>query len=151
MNSIIFKNRFLDNYAYHIEITKFCSGSGYYFGFQYQTYIPYTEDTHQILFVSANSFESYFVHMKSPPTYSQTIRQTDRQTYRRTELFFCLFCLLRHTKHEHSSKGENFFFHSCDSNTFSFYILRMLWDSKNTYQIFFNKRKKKIERKKNRG
>ena len=24
---------------------------------------------------------------------------------------FCLFCVLRHTKHEHSSKGENFFFH----------------------------------------
>ena len=29
--------------------------------------------------------------------------QTDRQK------FFCLFCVLRHTKHEHSSKGENFF------------------------------------------
>ena len=56
---------------------KFCSelgsGSWYYFGFQYQTYTWYIEDTHQILFVSANSFESYCVHMKSP-------RRTDRQT-----------------------------------------------------------------------
>ena len=87
---------------------KFCSGSGswFYFGFQYQTYISHIEDTHQILFRSSNSFESYCVHMKSPRTYSQTTRQTDRQT----EIFLCLFCLLRHTKHEHSSKGKNFFF-----------------------------------------
>ena len=26
------------------------------------------------------------------------------------KIFFCLFCLLRHTKHEHSLKGEIFFF-----------------------------------------
>ena len=63
--------------------SKFCSGSGsgsvswYYFGFQYQTYISYIEDTHQILFGSANSCDSYCVHMKSPRTYSQTDRQTD--------------------------------------------------------------------------
>ena len=85
--------------------SKFCSGSGlgsgswFYFGFQYQTYVWYIEDTHQILFGSANSFESYCVHMKSP----RTNRQTDRQKF-----FFCLFCLL--TKREHSSKGDNFFF-----------------------------------------
>ena len=70
--------------------SKFCSGSGsgswYYFGFQYQTYISYIEDTHQIFFGSANSFETYCVHMKSPRTYSQTTRQTDRQT----EIFFLL-------------------------------------------------------------
>ena len=35
--------------------------------------------------------------------------------------FVCLFYLLRHTKHEHSSKGA-IFFHSCDYNTFSFHI-----------------------------
>ena len=57
--------------------SKFCSGSGlgsgswFYFGFQYQTYISYIEDTHQILFGSANSFESYCVHIKSPRTYVQ--------------------------------------------------------------------------------
>ena len=51
----------------------------------------------------------------------QTYRPTDRQT---DENFFCLFCVLRHKKYEHSSKGENFFY-SCDYNTFSFYILRM--------------------------
>ena len=89
--------------------SKFCSGSGsgswYYFRFQYQTYISYTEYTHQILFGSANSFESYCVHMKSPRTYSQKTRQTDRLTDRRN--FFCLLYLLRHTKHEHSSKEEN--------------------------------------------
>ena len=38
------------------------SGSWFYFGFQYQTYISYIEDTHQILFGSTNSFESYCVH-----------------------------------------------------------------------------------------
>ena len=68
-------------------------------------------------------------------TATQTGRQTDRQTYiqtyRRTDgNFFCLFCLPRHTKHEHLSKVDIFFFHSCDYNTFSFYILRMWWESK---------------------
>ena len=53
------------------------SGSWYYFGLQYQTYISDIEDTHQILFGSANSFESYCVHMKSPRTYVPTDRQTD--------------------------------------------------------------------------
>ena len=61
--------------------SKFCSESGseswYYFGFQYQTYISYIEDTHQILFGSANSFKSYCVHMKSPRTYVHPDRQTD--------------------------------------------------------------------------
>ena len=59
------------------------SGSWFYFGFQYQTYISYIEDTHQILFGSANSFESYRVHMKSPRTY--------RQTDRRAEFSFACF------------------------------------------------------------
>ena len=53
------------------------SGSWFYFGFQYQTYISYIEDTDQILFGSANSFESYCVHMKSPRACGQTDRQTD--------------------------------------------------------------------------
>ena len=56
--------------------SKFCLGSGsgswFYFEFQYQTYISYIENTHQILFGSANSFESYCVRMESP--------RTDRQT-----------------------------------------------------------------------
>ena len=98
--------------AKFLRKSKFSSGSGlrsgswFYFGFQYQTYISYIKDTRQILFGSANSFESYCVHIKSPRTYSQTTKRADRQT----EIFICLFCLLRHTKHEHSSKGENFFF-----------------------------------------
>ena len=96
--------------------SKFCSESGsgsgswYYFGFQYQTYISYIEDTHEILFGFANSFKSYCVHMKSPRTYVHLDIQTDRQTDRQTEIFFGLFCFLRHTNHEHLSKGENFFF-----------------------------------------
>ena len=36
--------------------------------------------------------------------------QTNRQTDRQTEIFFSLFCLVRHKNHEHLSKGENFFF-----------------------------------------
>ena len=102
--------------------SKFCLGSGswLYFGFQYQTYISYIEDTHHILFGSANSFKSYCVHIESPHTYSQTDRRTDRRD------FFCLFCLLRHTKHEHASKG--------DYNSFSFYILRMWWVRKKNHR-----------------
>ena len=50
------------------------SGSWFYFGFKYQTYILYVEDTRQILFGSANSFESYCVHSQDPRTYSQTTR-----------------------------------------------------------------------------
>ena len=65
------------------------------------------------------------VHEKS--TYVRTARHPDRQT---DGIFFGLFCLLRHTNHEHLWKGENFFFHSCDYNTFSRYILRMWWESK---------------------
>ena len=61
------------------------SGSWFYFGFQYQTYISYIEDIHQILFGSANSFESYCVHSKSPRTDRQTDRQTDGN------LFFACF------------------------------------------------------------
>ena len=67
--------------------SKFCSGSGleseswFYFGFQYQTYISYLEDTDQILFGSANSFESYCVHMKTPRTDRQKNSQTDRRNF----------------------------------------------------------------------
>ena len=66
--------------------SKFWSGSGlgsgswFYSEFQYQTYISYVEDTHQILFGSANSFESYCVHSQDPRTYVQPARQTDRPT-----------------------------------------------------------------------
>ena len=97
--------------------SKFCSRSGFgsgswfYFGFQYQTYISYIEDTHQILFGSANSFESYCVHMKNPRTYVHPDIQTDRRADGRTDrrkFFFYSSCLLTYTKHEHSSKGENF-------------------------------------------
>ena len=92
----------------------------------------------------------YFIHRRHPPNFvwirwllrkllypqtestyvrtaRQTARQTDIQTGRRN--FFCLFCVLRYTKHEYSSKGKNFFFQSCDYNTFSFYIIRMGWES----------------------
>ena len=111
------------------------SGSWFYFGFQYQSYISYIEDTHQILFGSANSFESYCVHSENPRTYVQPDRQTEIFTssshmeyVKRESIVFCSFYFLRHTKHEHSSKGENFFIHSCNYNIF--HILRMWWDSK---------------------
>ena len=99
--------------------SKFCSESGsgsgswYYFRFQYQTYVSYIENTHQILFGSANSFKSYCVHMKIPRTYVHPDIQTDIQI-----MNIC-------------QKERIFFFHSCDYNTLSFYILRMWWESKN--------------------
>ena len=73
-------------------------------------YISYIKDTHQILFGSADSFESYCVHYQNPRTYSQTDRQIDRLTNRRTDgrtdgrIFFCFFCVLRYTKHEYWKK-----------------------------------------------
>ena len=100
----------------------FCSGSGsrsgswFYFGFQYQTYISYIGDTHQILFGSANSFESYCVHSKSLRTARnperQTDRQTDRQTYRRTERrkFFLLVLSSKTYKTWTFIKRREFFF-----------------------------------------
>ena len=122
------------------------SGSWCYFGFQYQTYISYT---HQILFGPANSFERYCVHMKSPRTYTvcpknnrtlyliQKVRlflghtvyvHPDRQTDRRK--FFWLVLSSKTYKSWTFVKRREFFFHSCDYNTFSFYILRMWWESK---------------------
>ena len=114
--------------------SKFCSesasgsGSWYYFGFQYQTYISDIEDTHQILFGSANSFESYCVHMNSPRTYVSTGRQTDIQT---DGIFFLLVLSSETYKTWTFVKRRAFFFYSCDYNTFSFYILRIWWESKN--------------------
>ena len=120
------------HFAKFLWKSKFCSGTGsgsgswYYLGFQYQTYISYIEDTHQILFGSANSFESYRVHMKSPRTYSQTTRQTDKRKF----LFACF--AFEDIQNMNIRQKENFFFHSCDYNTFSFYILCMWWKVKNT-------------------
>ena len=148
--------------AKFLRKSKFCSESGsgswYYFGFQYQTYISDIEDTHQILFGSANSFKSYCVHMKSPRTYVQTDGRTDRRAGghadRQTEIFFCLFCLLRHTKHEHLSKGEIFFFtHAitilslftcsvCDEkvkNLFSVVLNFSIWCVKHIYLVLITK------------
>ena len=71
-------SQFFDSVKFRLGL-----GSWYYFGFQYQTYISDIEDTHQLWFGSANSFESYCVHMKSPRKYVRTDRQT--------EFFFACF------------------------------------------------------------
>ena len=76
---------------------------------------------------SSNSFKSYCVHMKSPRTYVHPDRQTDGQT----EIFFLLVLSSKIYKSWTLVKRREFFFHSCDYNTFSFYILRMWWESKN--------------------
>ena len=52
--------------------------------------ISYIEETHQILCGSANSFESYCVHMKRPRAYVQPDIQPTRQTDRR-KFFFARF------------------------------------------------------------
>ena len=91
---------------------KFCSGSGsgFYYEFQYQTYISYTEGTHQILFGSANCFESYCVHSKSPQTDRRTDRQTVRPTDRRTDGFFLLVLSSKPYKTWTFIKRREFFF-----------------------------------------
>ena len=116
--------------------SKFCSESGsgsgswYYFGFRYQTYISYIEDTQQILFGSANSFKSYCVRMKSPRTYVHPDRQTDGR-------IFFLLVLSSKTYKSWAFVKRRFFSHSCDYNTFSFYILRMWWERKKIpYSIY---------------
>ena len=53
------------------------------------------------------------VHVR---TYIQTSRQTDRQT----EIFFGLFCLLRHKNHKHF-KGREFFFFTHAITIFSLF------------------------------
>ena len=53
----------------------------------------------------------HFRHRRHPPNFvwiRQLFRKLLCQT--QTEFFFCLFSLLRYTKHEHLLKGENFFF-----------------------------------------
>ena len=86
----------------------------FYFRFQYQTYISYIEDTHQILFGSANSFESYCVHMNSPRTYSQT----DIQTYKQTDgNFFWLVLSSKTYKSWTFVKRREFFFFTFSSHT----------------------------------
>ena len=85
------------------------------------------EDTHLILCGSANFFESYCVHIESPCTYRQTDRQTDGNS-------FLLVLSSKTYKSWTFSKRRDFFFHSCDYNTFSFYILRMWWESKKDFR-----------------
>ena len=60
------------------------------------------EETHHISIESANSFEIYCIHSQNPCMNVRADRQTDGH-------FFRLFCVLRHTKHEHSSKRGIFF------------------------------------------
>ena len=111
--------------------SKFCSGSGFgsgswfYFGFQYQTYISYIEDTHQILFRSTNSFESYCVHGKNPRTAKHPDRQTDRQNF-----FLLVLSSKTYKTWIFIKKREFFICHSCDYNPFSFYTLHVWWESK---------------------
>ena len=60
----------------------------------------------------------------------RTARQPDRQTDGK---FFCLFCLLRHTKYEHSSKGESFFSLMQLQYFLFLHTSYMWWESKNRF------------------
>ena len=115
------------------------SGSWYHFGFPYQTYILYIEDTYPILFGFVNSFESYCVYMKSPRTYSQTTRQTDRQTDRRT--FFLLVLFSKAYKTWTFVKRREFFFSLMRLQYFLFlhtpYVIKKL-KRKNNYSEKLN-------------
>ena len=86
---------------------------------------PYIEDTHQIFFGSANSFERYCVHMKRPRTYSQTTRQTDRWIF---------YLLVLSSKTRTFVKRREFFF------THSITILSLF-----TYSVCDEKVKKKTK------
>ena len=78
------------------------SGSWFYFGFQYQTYISYIEDTHQISFRKLLCLQPGSTYVQPD---NQTDIQTDIETHRKTggqtEIFFFSFYRPRHTKHEH--------------------------------------------------
>ena len=92
--------------------------------------ISYTGDTHQILFGSANSFESYCVHMKSPRTYVHPDIQTSSQTDRRK---FCLLLLSFNIYKTWTfiKRREFFFFSLMRLQYFLFlHTPRMWWESK---------------------
>ena len=69
-------------------------------------------------------------HKKS--TYVHTARQTDGN-------FFWLVLSSKSYKSWTFVKRRDFFFHSCDYNTFFFYILRMWWESKKLARQVFVK------------
>ena len=84
--------------------------SGFYFisGFRYQYYILYTENTQQILFGFARSFKS-------------CVHERDAET--QTDGFF--FSRLESQDIRNTDIDQEYFFHSCDYNNFSFHILCM--------------------------
>ena len=87
-------------------------------------------------FIHRRHFESYCVHMKSPRPYVHPDRQTDGN------FFLVLSSFNIYKTWTFINKREFFFFHSCDYNTFTFYILRMWWESKKTIIM----RKEKVRR-----
>ena len=70
--------------------------------------------------------------MSTAKVHVQTDRQTDRRKY------FLLVLSSKAYKTWTFVKRREFFFHSCDYNTFSFYILRMWWESTNWIPIPWN-------------
>ena len=79
-------------------------------------------------FFSLQHFRS-IINQTDRRTDGRTDGQTDIQTDRRT--FFLLVLSSKSHKILTFIKRREFFFRSCDYNTFSFYILRMWWKSKN--------------------
>ena len=101
------------------------------------TYISYIEDTHQILFGSANFFESYCVHSQNPRTYSQTTRQTDRRK------FFLLVLCSKHIQNMIIHQKKIFFFTHAITifSLFTYFIcdekVKILFCSTNIFQNSF--------------
>ena len=113
--------------------SKFCSGSRsgtgswFYFGFEYQTYISYIGDTHQICLDLLTPLK---VIVSTWKVHVLIARQPNRQTDRQAEIFFACFVFQVIQIVNIRQKEKIFFFHSCDYNTFSFYILRLWGESK---------------------
>ena len=114
--------------------SKFCLGSGsgsgwwFYLRFQYQTYIPYIEKTPIKFCLDPLTPSKVIVYT------SKVHVRADRRTDRQTDGNFFVLVLSSKTYKKWTLIERRqffFFFHSCDYNTFSFYILRMWWESKN--------------------
>ena len=91
----------------------------------------------------------HFIHRTHPPNFcsdpltllkvivstAKVHVQIDRQTDMQTDWIFLLVSCSKTYKTWTFIKRKEFFFYSCDYNTFSLYILHMWWESKKDWEV----------------